>query len=331
MLFLPELFTGMGFARGGVMTKTCLTGPDEPKSPSRFERALPRELVHRRSIAEVFITDVRREDDGQFIVCAQWPRWHVLYDGRYGHDSALLAETLRQLTIAIAHLGYGVPLGNMFLLPDMMVERMEAVTGIGANKNLEPGEVEITVRVFDVLRGLKGASRLRVEASYFAHGVLIARGSAGARIAAPGPYARLRRISGPSEPRPAIRAIDAAAVGHCSEWNVVLGASSARHVWPLRVDTTNPIYFDHPLDHVPGVLLLEAVRQVIRVALNRPHLDLDRFEAVFTEIVELHDAAEVAIVSLDVCPAGTVDSRVEVRAHGNVMMAARATSSLEAT
>ncbi|MFI8191960.1 AfsA-related hotdog domain-containing protein [Streptomyces sp. NPDC085946] len=50
---------------------------------------------------------------------------------------------------------------------------------------------------------------------------------------------------------------------------MVLGLPPAGHgparpdegVWPLRVNWAHPTLFDHPTDHVPGMLLLEAARQ----------------------------------------------------------------------
>lgn len=42
---------------------------------------------------------------------------------------------------------------------------------------------------------------------------------------------------------------------------MVIDNDDAGDGWPLRVDRTHPILFDHQLDHVPGMLLLEAARQ----------------------------------------------------------------------
>ncbi|MGW1769961.1 AfsA-related hotdog domain-containing protein, partial [Streptomyces sp. NPDC002073] len=43
--------------------------------------------------------------------------------------------------------------------------------------------------------------------------------------------------------------------------DVVLSPTGEADRWQLRVDTSHPVLFDHPVDHVPGMLLLEAARQ----------------------------------------------------------------------
>jgi hypothetical protein len=59
------------------------------------------------------------------------------------------------------------------------------------------------------------------------------------------------------------------------------------------VDPTPPIYFDHPLDHVPGNLLMDAIRQAARLHIRRPDLDFAVFEASFSRVVELGPVASV--------------------------------------
>ncbi|WP_345942970.1 AfsA-related hotdog domain-containing protein [Streptomyces sp. SID2119] len=62
---------------------------------------------------------------------------------------------------------------------------------------------------------------------------------------------------GPSLPSPAH-------VGRSSVRDVVLSPTSTAHPWQLRVDTTHTVLFDHPHDHVPGLVLLEAADQIAR-------------------------------------------------------------------
>ncbi|MEU0082468.1 AfsA-related hotdog domain-containing protein, partial [Micromonospora tulbaghiae] len=51
-------------------------------------------------------------------------------------------------------------------------------------------------------------------------------------------------------------------------------------------DRTHPILFDHPLDHVPGMLLLEAARQSTTATLGHTTLPL-HIDSTFTRYVEL--------------------------------------------
>lgn len=77
----------------------------------------------------------------------------------------------------------------------------------------------------------------------------------------PASYARLRgparRTAPPLLPAPAAPEL----VGRAQPADVVLGPTLAPDTWLLRADATHPVLFDHELDHVPGMLVLEAARQ----------------------------------------------------------------------
>ena len=124
----------------------------------------------------------------------------------------------------------------------------------------------------------------------------------------PGPrYARLRdRARGASRderpPRPV--ALPPAAVGRHDPRNVVISDPVAlddgtRFEAAIVVDEGHPVYFDHPLDHIPALLILEAFRQTAVVATARTasvapeRLLLTGLQVRFTEFAELHQAATV--------------------------------------
>src|SRR5689334_19245938 len=44
-----------------------------------FDQTIPRHLVHRAAVSEVFLTDLRVTDETTFQVGAQWPRDHSFY------------------------------------------------------------------------------------------------------------------------------------------------------------------------------------------------------------------------------------------------------------
>jgi hypothetical protein len=283
-----------------------------------FSAPVARELVHRRAISEVFLTGIRAEDDGTFSVFAQWPRWHVFYGpAALGFDSALIVETLRQLTVFTAHTQLGVPLGRQFLMPDISVSRMSGMVPA----SFRPAEVTVTVQVSDVRQTARGVASLRTTALFRIDGHQIAEGTAGARIVEAGAYERIRSRRPASGWRPGRMPVSAARVGHNSSWNVVLGENTSAGRWPLRVDVTNPVLFDHPLDHVPGVLLIEAVRQAVRLATGQPDVDLDVLDVYFMGIVELNDEAVVVLNSFSEDPKGGV-AEVFIQAGREVLVRA---------
>lgn len=287
----------------------------------RFSAGVPREFVHRRAISEVFVTGIQRNDQASYTLSAQWPRWHVFFGSPSGgYDSALIVETLRQLTILIAHTQLQVPLGMQFLMPDISVTMKS-----GAIRDpLVPTEVTAEVQVVDIRSTGRGVTAFRTNAIFRVDGQKVADGTAGARIVDPHAYIRLRSGAPAVDGHRLASPVPAVDVGHSAPWNVVLGESAEPGCWPLRVDASNPILFDHPLDHVPGVLLIEAVRQATRLALLSPSMDFSSLKAQFLSVTEFGDEAVVGLESVTAGPESAT-LLASVRANGKVRMYATAT------
>ncbi|GGU32410.1 hypothetical protein GCM10010289_62120 [Streptomyces violascens] len=86
-------------------------------------------------------------------------------------------------------------------------------------------------------------------------------------------YARLRGIYSDvgwanARALPVRAPVPAYQVGRRRDEDVVLSPSSESS-WQLRIDTSHRILFDHPVDHVPGMLLLEAARQAAQASVHR--------------------------------------------------------------
>ncbi|KJK48698.1 hypothetical protein UK23_16145 [Lentzea aerocolonigenes] len=265
---------------------TTVERPLDISSLVSFNSCVSRDLVHRKALAEVFLTDWARVGEDSFLLGAQWPRSHSFYAPRDGrHDPMLVAETVRQAGILLAHKGYDVPLGHSFLMDRITLAVHQDEMTVGD----EPADLLIEVEARDVLRRARGINGMRVDMTFRRAGVRIASGSGWVRVAGPGVYRRLRwggepRLPGPAcSPTPLTPEI----VGVTSVDDVVLGEPTGRWTWPLRVRTGHPVLFDHPLDHVPGMVTLEAMRQAGRAVLGRPGaqpLDLD---ASFPRFLEL--------------------------------------------
>lgn len=295
--------------------------PDyEQQLTNRFSAPVDRELVHRRAISEVFLTGIQSTSNTSYTVSAQWPRWHVFYGSlSHRYDSALVVETLRQLTILIAHTRLGVPLGMQFLMPKMSI----SVDHLAVNDPSCPAEVTATVTVTAIKESRHGIVEFCATAIFLVNGREIATGKASARIVDPDVYLRFRLNRNSPGMRRVVTPLPAAKVGHSSDWNVVLGQGESPDCWPLHVNPSNPVLFDHPLDHVPGVLLIEAVRQSLRISLDNPSADITILDALFVSIVELEDETEVILESL-VTREESVEALVSIRTHGEIMMSAAA-------
>ncbi|MEZ2390049.1 ScbA/BarX family gamma-butyrolactone biosynthesis protein [bacterium RCC_150] len=287
---------------------------DPMRDEALFEASVKRELVHKRSVSEVFLTDFVQTTSRHFTAGAQWPRWHVFYGSPDGSpDSALLAETLRQAVIFLAHL-CGVPLTHKFLMPHMSISVEAAVLD-----PLVPTQVAIELDVKDMKLSGGLLAALTVSARFLVDGVPIGKGSAGARIVNPATYERFRGTPPGELPAVDDDLLACADVGHSTQRNVMLGRSRKPLVWPLRVDPTHPIFFDHPLDHVPGMLLVEAARQAVRAASSQPDADFALFEAEFVKLVEFGYPVDVAVSERD--PDGAAgDMKVRIMHNDDTLM-----------
>ncbi|GGV19716.1 adhesin [Streptomyces filipinensis] len=223
---------------------------------------VPREYVHRASLAEVFLTGCRQLDGTRFELTGQWPRAHTFFTSSDGtqHDPMQAAETIRQVGLFLAHSEFGVPLGHHFLLRDMEFSVIPDNLGIGAR----PSELTLQAACTDVKwrgnRLVQFAMRITIERD----GRLAARGSGHFTCVAPAAYHRLRG-AGHTEtgtvPIPRPLPVEPWRVGRSSVADVVLSATDQPGRWLLSPDPRHPILFDHGGDHVPGMVLIEAARQ----------------------------------------------------------------------
>ena len=263
----------------------------------RFDHLVPGHLVHRTQLADVLVTDAVAGVGGIFHCGAQWPRHHVLLGQTIHVDAALVAETVRQVTTYLAHAKYEVPLGHQFLMSnlDISVDTARLMESVHCN-------VSATATITDIRRNARGilAFFLTLELSDVSG--WIATGSAQARITDPLTYARTRgrrgQLNEPAADHP--RRLQSTVLGDREPDHDVVKRSAHSNALELRQDVHDSVFFDHPLDHVPGMLLLEAARQSLRLNLGDALLDLESCSMSFTRMVELDTTCEI-----DIAPIGT--------------------------
>ncbi|MFF4583213.1 ScbA/BarX family gamma-butyrolactone biosynthesis protein [Streptomyces sp. NPDC001389] len=234
---------------------------------------VPKELVHRAAVAEVLLTDWRRIDDTRFEVSAQWPRSHSFFTPIAGthHDPLICGETIRQIGSLLAHAEFGVPFGYNFLWWDVEF----SVRPEHLRVDRTPASLDIEVTCTEVKRRAGRLAWLRYEAVVRRDGHVAARGRMSFAAISPSVYQRVRpahTLEADHRPLPLTAPVAPQSVGRLSPTDVVLSPVNEPDRWQLRVDIHHAALFDHPVDHVPGMLLLEAARQATAATLGRSSL-----------------------------------------------------------
>lgn len=259
------------------MLKVPIRSADEEKQPATasagaaqpgpFERTVPRQYVHRAAVAEVLLTGWQ-DCHGSHLIHGQWPRSHAFYQRLGSHEDPLLAaETVRQAGALLAHTVFGVPVGHQFMLERLtysLVPEELAVTGV-------PTPITMRVRCEDARSRQGRLASLQYTCELLREGRTLGHAEAAFRCLHPSVYQRIRRSSRDSAPPHETPAgtvpsgVEPRLVGRDRSEDVVLAPTTEPHHWHLRMDTRHPVLFDHPLDHAPGMLLMEAARQAARL------------------------------------------------------------------
>ncbi|MEE2052053.1 ScbA/BarX family gamma-butyrolactone biosynthesis protein, partial [Nocardiopsis tropica] len=247
-----------------------------PDGPSLdYERTLDRTVVHRESLAEVFVTDTQPLGDDAHAAAAQLPRSHAYYGDHLLrprlHDPVLLLEACRQVGLAIAHTHYGVPFDHKFVLTTLGIN-------ITRPERMAVGSAPCALRMLCSVedKRVKEGRVVGYDARFrlFVDGTEVGNAVVGLRFKSPASYGALRLSNRSGAPVPSTETFDFTVtgevpapylVGRSNGDNVVLtglaGDGDAVSA-SLRVLPQHPSLFDHAQDHLPGMVLIEAGRQL---------------------------------------------------------------------
>ncbi|MEU9124661.1 ScbA/BarX family gamma-butyrolactone biosynthesis protein [Streptomyces sp. NPDC048506] len=290
-----------------------------------------REYVHRAAVSEVFLTNWRRGAAGSWVVSAQWPRAHSFYAPVGGlHDPLLLIETMRQAGILLSHVAQRVPLDRPIIWQriryDLVPRALRAAE--------EPAEVELHITDHDVVRRGKRLASARQEFRVLCDGAHLASAVLDYSCHSPAVYRRLRgRYSdltfANARRLPLPEAVSPRLVARDRDRDVVLSPTGRPDHWQLRVDTSHPVLFDHPVDHAPGMLMIEAARQAAQAATPGVTVPV-AMDCTFERYAELDAPCWVRARTTTPVARPAADGRrqveIGVEQHGKPVIAARITS-----
>lgn len=237
------------------------------------DQTVERFLVHRMALTEVLLTDSRQLADDHFVAAAQLPRDHAYYgdhtcDGDI-LDPLMLLEACRQAGLYASHRFEGVPRENKFILTHLKFTRHDTgravrlpdrlvMDAVVTSRLLRDGEVrgidlELTLLMPGGVVGVVDLGlRYRSQESYRA----LRLRNRDAREPESTERFQPRHVTSPAAPR---------TVGRHRRENVVIGDLRSGEGFVqgvLRLPASHASMFDHAQDHIPGMVLAEAARQL---------------------------------------------------------------------
>ncbi|MFE2167006.1 ScbA/BarX family gamma-butyrolactone biosynthesis protein [Streptomyces sp. NPDC059447] len=280
-------------------------------------------LVRKADPSEVLVKDWREVGDSEHVVTVNWPAEHAFYRPEPGsYTSLLFTESLRQGLALLSHTAFGIPLDHR-----LGWERFRSpVTPAALRATGEDALLDMRITHSEITRRRMGTTFLtaRVEATRDGRHA----GSAEVRyVAHPGPiYDRLRGNHADAEAAfaralPPAPAVSPELVGRTRAQDVTLSATDRPGHWQLRVDTSNTVLFDHPHDHVPGMVLLEAFAQAAQAVAAPRRVSPMNFDTTFHRYVELDQPCWITAE-----PVTRYDARLSAVQNGEVVASGIVTS-----
>ncbi|MGC9665090.1 AfsA-related hotdog domain-containing protein [Planosporangium sp. 12N6] len=312
----------------GAAPPTSAPLPAVPPGPAvpalRFDQPVPYRLVHKAGIDEVLVTDCAPGAGDTFVLAGELPLTHCYLNdvtaAGIRYDVMALLELARQASYVVTHRHLGVPLDRPFLLRRLGVDlapgvavaeqpdRLRVVTRYAVERLYESARPGLVGRLaFTTTDGrpigtavasfswgpVAAYERMRAEARA-AHGL-------GPRIGPP-----------PAGGAPLLPAVS---VGRVAPRNVLLAGFTDADDGGFGVDLTVDVayrgLFDHPHDHLPGMVLIEAARQAAVRAAAR-----DLAGVAGSPVLAALDASFVAVAEVDL-PVRCVGRAVRAGATGS--------------
>ncbi|MFF4244907.1 ScbA/BarX family gamma-butyrolactone biosynthesis protein [Streptomyces sp. NPDC001822] len=285
---------------------------------------VPNEYVHLRHTDAILITGWDRLEDGEFSLTARWP---APPEG-LPYDPRVLVQTIRQSGLAIAHGEYGVPLSHQTLLNSF---DFTVAPGLRIAGSAESCPLTVKVSLTKQKRRGRAGSSLGMDIRILRDETTVARADCQFGWISPVAYHRLRgdHLTTEWATWPLPEPVAPSTVGRATDADVVLAPGTRPRQWQLRNDVDNTLLFDHPVDHVPGLVLMEAAYQAAHATLYpaclepttvttsfERYTEFDRPCWIETEVVPATDCGETSVLV-----SGTQDGTTVFRARLSGLLA----------
>lgn len=260
--------------------------------------SVPKEYVHLHEESAILATEWSELGPDRYGVSVRWPE-----EGLFGGKAPLLVpQTIRQSCLLIGHAERSVPLSHQTLM-----ERMDyTLDGAFFGSKNKPDNLFVTLACRS-----RGPRSMHIELSLLSEGRPVGEALVDFSWINPAVYRRLRgAYANVGWGRALVPApVPAGLVGQTRDPDVVLAPSDTPYRWQLRMDVGNTALYDHPVDHVPGLALIEAAYQAA-YAVTGPGATPIRVTSGFERYIEFDTPCWIDATVAPVSPDGTV--RVEV-------------------
>lgn len=275
--FEPLPLNPAASASTGLLDPTPLRGAPQERQAVR----VPKEFTHLLNDEAKLVTGWHRLTESSFSVTVEWPEAaRCLYSA-----SMLVPQTVRQCGLVVAHAELGAPLTHQTLLQNL------TYTAAPGFSDLQNKPIGLNVTIACSPPGRRGGVRNGGHMDFVIRheGIVVARADADFSWISPAAYRRLRAghlegvwgawsVPDPLAPR---------LVGRTAPSEVVLAPTGRSDRWQLRNDPDNRALFDHPVDHVPGLVLLEAACQAANALVHPDTLEPAALSSALHSYVEL--------------------------------------------
>jgi len=293
-----------------------------------FSRTIDKDLVHRLALAEVFVTDFETIGRDRFIVAAQLPVGHAVYnDGGNGHhDPLAIIEACRQAALVIAHKAYGVPRDWSFIFRNAKASIEDvSTTRITDGRMLIGVNIARTFEKDGFTTGMLGDFVVEID------GNLVGSFTGSLSFLPKSVMHRMRAASRSTKALPEslyvspLSALPTRSVGREVSKNIVIGRRGA-DTYEIIDHSSNRALVDHEVDHVSGMVIMEACRQSAIAATfdetGEMFCTVSSYAVDFTEFAEREVAVTCEATVIGVVD-GVAQTHIEVIQQGNVIATAQ--------
>ncbi len=281
----------------------CALGYRTPrKGLVSMSQTVDSSLVHKSSANQVMLLGVELHEDGSMGIDVGLSEAHPSAGMLPSCSTLLGVELMRQCAIAYAHLGAGVPRDWAFLMNEITFSWQDGYVPHTAEEFTGNAEV----RLHAVKKRKGQVSDLQLDVEYIRDGLVWGRGSGDFSVLPPRAYQAIRRNA------PIATAESTGPLGAVlAEARKGPEALEARLVW----NQEDRFIFDHPSDHVSGMLLANALLQAHLVLAGSQAVDFSLSCVSFAE----HDAPVHVVARL----AGADRSRISITQSGREIATGR--------